>query len=109
MSFPGIIHLKVGDLIESRLDENKVKSIQDDGVKPITTINTMYGLIATTSEQEWLTLRGWLKTSDLLPGMRILHRMGFVQIYNLDLIKPDRVYTLTTEKGEYMAGGHVTR
>lgn len=103
-----ITQLKSGDLIESRIGENRIKSIQDDGIRSITIINTMYGLISTTSEQEWLTFNGWRKTSELLPGMRILHRTEFVQIYNLGLIKPDRVYTLIT-MGEYMVAGHVTQ
>lgn len=124
MSFPNYIHipavagvphcviqLKAGDLIESRLGENKVVAVRNDGVKSIITINTTYGMIATTSEQEWLVADGtWKKTSDLLPGFRIAYYPDeFVLVNTLGLIKPDRVYKLTTELREYVAAGHVTR
>ena len=127
MSFPNYVHipavatvphcviqLKAGDLIESRLGENRVTGVHDDGVKSILTINTTHGLIATTAEQEWYLMGGvWARADSLTPGNFIAYYFGdkysFVQVNSLGLIKPDRTYKLTTEKGEYVAAGHVTR
>ncbi len=84
------------------------ESIRDDGIKPIIVINTAHGNIPTTAEQEWLSLGGWRRTDGLLPGMALIYCYEFILINALGLIKPDRVYSLTT-KGEYVVAGHVTR